>query len=279
MGLTSVTSPTDEQQDSLGSPVLDDLRIDHGPIPLLGRFFLLADRILADAGVTLLRTTLAKAAETQSANVESWALFPPMLDQRLSAIPGSTSYGLLGRDKRGAIVCAQAGRVYELGERSFADIVADQSFFYGSEIPAAPNSPTGEVTAPSAPHIRGRMVYSGALWVHPDYRGKHLAGILPRFSRCYALAKWNTEFTVGMASEQNFVPKLVDAYGYKRVEPRFTIHNLAPHPMSWMLLLMDRQELIDDLARFLEKRSAQVDAAVRSGSTQDEARRVANRDR
>ena len=26
---------------------------------------------------------------------------------------------------------AQAGRIYELGQRSFADIISDQSFFYG----------------------------------------------------------------------------------------------------------------------------------------------------
>ncbi|MDX2157343.1 MAG: hypothetical protein SFW09_12620 [Hyphomicrobiaceae bacterium] len=262
---------------SIGRPVLADLTIEHGPVTLLGRFFLLADGLLAEAGVTLYRTTLAEAAAAQSANVDSWNMFPPMLDTRLSAIPDATSYGLLGRNERGDVVCAQGGRIYDLGDRSFADIVADQSFFYGTEIPPAPGKPTAEVAAPSAPLVRGRMVYSGALWVRPDYRGKNLSGVLPRFSRCYALAKWNTDFTVGMVSESNIVPKLLAAYGYNRIEPRFTIHNLAPTSLSWALLLMRRDELVEDLTGFVDSRSAQIDAAVGDGRAQDQARLVADR--
>lgn len=252
-------------------PFLDNLQIQHGPITLLGNFFLIADTLLAEAGVTLYRTSLAEAAETQGANRESWHMFPPMLDTRLSSIPQETSYGLLGCNARGEVVCAQGGRIYDLHDRSFADIVADQSFFYGSEIPPAPGMPVAEVTAPSARQITGRMVYSGGLWVHPDYRGRHLAGLLPRLSRCYALAIWGTQFTIGMASENNFSPKLVAAYGYEKIEHRFTIAGLAPQPMSWAILWMNRDELIDDLTRFVDARGPQIDAAVGNGSAQDEA--------
>jgi hypothetical protein len=262
-----------------GRPVLEDLQVRHGPVTLLGRFFLLADTLLAKAGVNLYRASLAEAAETQAANVDSWHMFPPMLDTRLSSIPPETSYGLLGRNERGDVVCVQGGRIYDAGERSFADLVADQSFFYGSEIPPAPGLPVAEVTAPSAPVIAGRFVYSGALWVHPDYRGRHLAALLPRFSRCYALATWGTEFTVGMASESNLNPRLLAAYGYQKIEPRFTIHNLAPTPLNWAILWMDREDLIGDLTRFIDAQMPQVDSAVGDGGAQDQARRLANRNR
>lgn len=252
-------------------PVLDNLRIEHGPITLLGQFFLIAETLLSEAGITLYRTSLAEAAAAQGANRDSWHMFPPMLDTRLSSIPPETSYGFLGCDARGDVVCAQGGRIYDLQDRSFADIVADQSFFYGSEIPPAPGLPVAEVTAPSAGQISGRLVYSGGLWVHPDYRGRQLAGLLPRFSRCYALAIWDTHFTIGMASEANFNPKLVAAYGYEKIEHRFTIRDLAPQPMSWALLLMNRDDLIDDLSRFVETRGPQVDAAIGNGSAQNEA--------
>jgi hypothetical protein len=258
-------------------PLIESLQIDHGPITLLGRFFLLAQGLLAKAGVTLVKTTLAEAAKTQASNTASWALFPPMLDARLSAIPEDMSYGLLGRNDRGEVICAQGGRIYDIGSRSFADIVADQSFFYGPEIPPAPGSPVAEVTAPSAPLITGKFAYSGALWVHPDYRGRHLAGLLPRVSRCYALAKWNTQHTVGMVSENNVAPRLLASYGYKKIEPRFTITDLTPQPMSWSILWMDRDELIDDLVSFLDGHRPQIDTAVRDGSAQDQARLIANR--
>lgn len=260
-------------------PVLEDLQINHGPVTLLGRFFLIADAVLAKAGVTLVRASLSDAAATQAANVESWHLFPPMLDTRLSPIAPDMSYGLLGRNERGDVVCVQGGRIYDAGERSFADIVADQSFFYGSAIPPAQGLPVAEVTAPSAALVKGRFVYSGGLWVHPDYRGRHLATVLPRFSRCYALSMWDTQFTVGMANEATYNPRLVAAYGYDKVEHRFTIHNLTPAPMSWAILWMNRADLIGDLTRFVDAHVPQVDAAVGDGGAQDEARLLANRNR
>ena len=277
--MTKLTVPSIAMSGSSGNPLLDGLQVQYGPVTLLGRFFLLADALLANAGVTLFRTSLAEAAATQAANADSWHMFPPMLDSRLSSIPSEFSYGLLGRNDRGEVVCAQGGRVYDVPGRSFADLVLDQSFFFGAEIPPAPGFPTASVTAPSASMVKGRFVYSGGLWIHPDYRGKHLAGVLPRLSRCYALAMWDTEFTVGMVREDNAIPKLLAAYGYNRIEPRFTITGLAPTPLSWLLMIMERSELIADLTRFVDAHASQIDAAIRDGSAQDQAIIVLNRNR
>jgi hypothetical protein len=277
--MTKPSVPSTAITDPGGRAFLDDLHVKHGPVTLLGRFFLLADTLLANAGVTLYRTTLAEAAATQAANAESWNMFPPMLDSRLSSIPFELSYGLLGRNERGEVVCAQGGRVYDAPGRSFSDLVLDQSFFYGDEVPPAPGLPVASVSAPSASIVKDRFVYSGALWVHPDYRGKHLAGLLPRLSRCYALAMWDTQFTIGMVREDNAVPRLLAAYGYTAIEPRFIISGLGPAPLSWLLMVMDRAELIADLTRFVDARSAQIDAAIRDGSAQDQALTVSNRNR
>jgi len=274
-----MTSTASEPPVSLGRPMLEELQINFGPVTLLGRFFLLADTLLAKAGVTLYRVSLADAVATHAANVGSWHVFPPMLDTRLSNIPSEESYGLLGRNEDGDVVCAQGGRIYDVGHRSFADIVADQSFIYGSQIPPALGRPVAEVTAPSASLIAKRFVYSGALWVHPDYRGRHLTTLLPRFSRCYALAKWDTQFTVGMANESNFSERLVAAYGYQKVERRFTIQNLGPEPMSLAILWMNREDLIDDLTRFVDAQVPQIDSAVGDGGAQHQARFLANRNR
>lgn len=255
-------------------PILEDLIVEHEPITLLGRFFLIADAALSRAGVTLVRTSLESAAATQAANRDSWALFPPMLDTRLSRIPEESSYGLLGIDAAGDVVCVQGGRIYDAGERNLAKLVADQSFIYGNEIPPAPGLPWAEITAPSAEIVRGRFVYSGALWVHPDYRGKGLAGILPRFSRCYARAKWGTEFTVGIVNEQALVPKLLQAYGYNRIEPRLTIRNFGPSSVDAVILVMDRAELEADLARFVETAASQIDGTVDHGGAQYEVRKA-----
>ncbi|MFV0296236.1 MAG: hypothetical protein ACK5JT_08975 [Hyphomicrobiaceae bacterium] len=262
---------------SAGVELLKGLQIEHGPIPQLGRFFLLADRLLADAGVKVFRTSLDAAAEAQAANVDSWAMFPPMLDTRLSPISEDESFALLGKDASGDVVCAQAARFYDLGERSFKDIVTDQSFFYGSQIPPDPGMPLAAVTAPSAGHIKGRMLYSGALWVHPKCRGRHLTGVLPRISRAYGVARWNTQTTVGMVREDNMVPKLLASYGYKTIEPRFTITKLAPTTLSWCIMVMQQAELLEDLNRFVEARSSEIDTAVSDSSTEHKGHAVGGR--
>lgn len=264
---------------SFGRPVLEDLQIQFGPVTVLGRFFLLADALLAKAGVTLYLVPLADAVATHASNVDSWHAFPPMLDTRLSNIDPATSYGLLGCNERGDIVCAQGGRVYDLGNQSFADVVADQSFFYGAQIPPAAGQPVAEISAPSASLITGRFVYSGGLWVHPDYRGRHLTTVLPRFSRCYALAKWDTQFTVGMANERNFSERLVAAYGYEKVERRFTIHNMGPDPMTLAVLWMNRDDLIGDLTGFVDAQISQIYSAVGDSGVQQQPRLLANRNR
>ena len=75
---------------------LEEMRIDHGPASLLGRFFLQAETIMRAAGIKLCFAPLAEAAITQAQNTGSWPLFPPMLDCRLSAIPEDMSYSLIG---------------------------------------------------------------------------------------------------------------------------------------------------------------------------------------
>ena len=257
---------------SQGAPqrsLIDSIEINHGPVGMLGRFFLLADQLITDLGITINRASLADLAGLQSAHKSSWALFPPMLDVRLSAIPEDMSYALVGRNAAGDIVCAQGGRIYSTGDRSLADIVQDQSFFYATGSIPLLNAPRIALSAPSASVITGTFVYSGALWVRPDYRGQRLSRLLPRLSRAFALAHWNTRFTIALVSEQIAKSSLFEMYGYQKIEPKFSISGLMAQDMVGSLMWMDVDELTDDLARFLALERAQVDAAIANSSAEN----------
>ena len=208
---------------------LEELRIDYGPASLLGRFFLQAESYVRSTGIKLAFGPLAEAADVQGRNVASWALYPPMLDCRLSAIDPGMSYGLLGYDEHGNTVCTQGGRIYDTGTSSLAEMIADQSFFYGPGHSVGPEMPRCSITAPAASKITGRFVYSGALWVHPDYRGHRLAAILPRISRAYALARWNTEYTIALVSHKIAASPLLKMYGYSNIQPDFSHLESRPH--------------------------------------------------
>lgn len=185
-----------------------------------------------------------------------------MLDGRLSAISEAMSYCLLGRSRAGEIVASQAGRIYQLGNRSLSDIVEDHSFFYGEGGAPSLGQPTCELWAPAAKRIHGTIVYSGALWVRPDHRGHRLAKILPRISRSYALARWNTAFTVAFIGEKLAQSPLLAMYGYTKVESGFRIAQLEGSEMTGSLMWMDREELAADLARYLAEGLAQFDGTV-----------------
>jgi hypothetical protein len=247
---------------------LEDIEINHGPANVLGRFFLVADTYLKDRGVTLSLTTLKAASLLQETYKESWAVFPPMLDIRLSPIPEAMSYCLVGRNDAGEVVTSQGGRVFELHDRSFADIVDDQSFFYGPGGQPKPGQPTCKIWSPVAKRITGRFVYSGALWVRPDFRGRQFASVLPRLSRSYALARWGTSHTVSFIAQANMLTPLKAMYGYSRFDDGFCMSNIGSvgdvtGPMMWM----EADELAGDLSRFM---ATQIDAAVRDRGAQDQ---------
>lgn len=261
------------------SSFLAELEIDHGPPGLLGRFFLAAENAVRDRGVVLNFASLKQGTKVQEAQEQNWASFPPMLDARLAHIPEDMSYCLLGRNARGQIVCCQGGRIYDLNGRSLADIVKDQSFFYGDGGKPTKGQPVCAITAPGAAAITGRFVYSGALWVHPDWRGQRLAGILPRISRAYALARWNTAFTVAFVSQKIANSPLLRMYGYQNVEPGVRIENPKSGLYEGCLLWMDADELAADLVEFMHRGFAEIDRVVAGGDAQGESLSAGSEDR
>jgi hypothetical protein len=258
---------------------LEQIRIDHGPANLIGQFFLAAEMVVRSAGIRLSFAPLRATAALQSENKKSWSVFPPMLDCRLSQIPDEDSYALVGRDASGEIACCQGGRIYRTGERTLFDIITDQSFFYGTECGELSGKPTCEVTAQSTHDVKGCFVYSGALWVRPDFRGHKLGAILPRISRAYALSKWNTDFTIALVSDQIANSPLLAMYGYRNVDHGFRMHGVLPDVITGCVLTMDRPTLLTDLELNLASLRAQIDTAVSASSAEDQPQPVAERDR
>lgn len=172
------------------------------------------------------------------------------------------------------MVFAQGGRIYDTGLQTLQDIANDQSFFYADGRIPGPCEPQIQLFAPAASGISGRFVYSGALWVRPDCRGRRLARLLPRISRAYALSRWNTAHTIALVSDQIANSPLLQMYGYSKVQPGFRISGLMAHDMVGSLMWMDADELAADLSRFLADDLPQINTAVADGSGQDEASAV-----
>ena len=241
---------------------IDGLRLDHGPVAEIGRFLLTAESMVKAQGIKLSFGRISDLVEVQESNVGSWPILAPCLDARYARLDDTNSYCLLGRDDAGRIVATQAGRIYDLGKRSLQHVIDDFSLIYEPARKPLPLEPWYSLTAPSACKLTGTLIYSGALWVAPEFRGHRLAAVLPRISRAYALGHWNTDVTFTFIRDPSPTHPLFTMYGYRCLEPGLIIYNDGKMLCDASLTWMPRDELIDDMCAATSRFATQIDRAV-----------------
>jgi hypothetical protein len=232
----------------LSGRVPASLKITHGPVGLLGRFFLMADTAAREQGVTLYFASLQDLVDVNRANSDSWRPLVPLFDPVLGGITAETGFAILGRDKDGQVVATQAARFYDWTNTTLLEEARSLRMFYADPEAAVARGDRCDVTTPVAAAIAGRVVFSGAGWYRRDYRGKGLARILPRISRAYAFTRWNGDFTISLMADAVVAGGMADRTGYTRIEPS-CVH-LVASPLGALrcaLVWMPRQEMIDDL--------------------------------
>jgi hypothetical protein len=235
------------------------LKIKHGPVGLLGRFFLWADTAVRDRGVTLSFGSLQDLIEANKANSDTWRPLVPVFDEALGGATPQTAFVLIGRDKHGEVVATQAARLYDWPETSLKDEATSLRMFYADPDAALAREDRCEITAPIAEKISGRVVFSGGIWYRRDFRGRDLGTILPRISRAYAFTRWHSDFTLGMMGDAVIVGGLAARAGYTKVEPGCI--KLVASPLGEMrcgLIWMPSDELLADLTATMDRVHAPV---------------------
>ena len=98
-----------------------ELQIVHGPVDLLGRFFLWADSEARDRGVTLSFAPLEELVAVNRANSDTWRPLVPLFDPAVGSINEQTGFAILGRNHAGEVVATQAARLYDWSTTCFRD--------------------------------------------------------------------------------------------------------------------------------------------------------------
>lgn len=232
------------------------LKVKHGPVGLLGRFFLWADSAARDRGVTLSFGSLQDLIEANRANSDSWRPLVPVFDEALGGVTPETAFVLIGRSHDGEIVATQAARLYDWPETSLKDEATSLRMFYADPDAALAREDRCEINTPIAEKITGRVVFSGAIWYRRDFRGKDLGTILPRISRAYAFTSWHSDFTIGMLGDGIIAGGLAERAGYTKVEQACI--KLMASPLGELhcgLAWMQSDELLADLAAIMARAS------------------------
>jgi hypothetical protein len=238
------------------APLLRQLRTRYGPPDLLDRFFRCAEAAARERGVTLCFAEMAELIAVNEQNRDSWLPLFPTYDVRHNTIAPDEAFCILGRDRHGKVVAAHAGRLFDLAGSSFYDLAQSMHLMY--EDPARSMRPgeTCEVTAEATRSVSGRVVFSGAAWYHPDYRGRQLSRIVPILSRAYAFTHWNIDYLVAMMSEDVVKGGMTGRTGYTNIDWDIRVTNSPLGDVRFAFMWMQPQQLLEDIAKFVARYEA-----------------------
>lgn len=226
----------------------DALTIKHGPAPLLSKFVLEGDKLARQLGIRLrLRHDFGDLLYVNKQQVASGNWYPlmPMFDPEYSTLTPENSYWISGEDEYGEIVATHAGHVFYWPHTTLEQ-EALKMLYCGRA-----DGQRCVVTAPDAKRITGIVVYGGAAWVRPDFRGKQLSQLLPRLGRAYALARWPLDWGITITA-----PVLVDkgvttGYGYKHLSRSIIFPGAPTGAVENVLASVSAEEAYEDFENLL----------------------------
>lgn len=248
---------------------LTDLKIEHGPIEALGVFFLKADQELRARGLQLSFAPLEELMETNRRNRDSWRPVVPLFDPAQSGCAPKDAFCLLGYNNEGEVVATQAARFYDLSGDTLKECAESLRMFYADAQGAKERGEQCSVTAPKASDLTGRVVFSGAIWYRPDWRGLQLSTIMPRISRAYAHARWNTDYTISFVTRALIDKGVVKRYGYTNIDWSVALRRFPLGDYDGGLLWMDSEQLFSDMSEFMAGKLLPFDRAVNDGGADE----------
>jgi hypothetical protein len=246
-------------------PFLSDITVEHGPLDLLGRFFLKADTAARQRGITLSFAPLQELVEANRRNHQTWRPLLPLFDPASGGITDEDSFCIVGRNPKGDVVATQAARLYRWDNTTFHEEAQSLRLFYADPAPRRKADERVDVTAPAAKRITGRVVFAGGAWYRPDYRGRQLAQIFTRISRAYAYTRWKHDFHTSIMAEDVCKGGMPQRSGYTRIDWEVMLRRTVVHPdgdVRCGLTWMDSGEFFDGIADFVTRFDTQVDVGV-----------------
>jgi hypothetical protein len=251
--------------------LLDDLKLDHGPIEEIAAFLLMADKSLSDMGITMYRSSIRELPRICGMHPKTWGWFAPMLDVRVAPIDPRISYSIIGLDQQGEVAVVQGGKLLDTGERTVQEMADDHSLYYGVPHDPAPHELRCKLSAPMASVLKGRLHYSGGLWVNPKHRGRGFPAISERISRALGLGWWGTNHAFSFVSDSLTASPLNSLTGFKNVQPSYSIFKDGAETYKGSLIWMDAEAVAADLKEFSLTGFAKIDAGIIYGRGKNNA--------
>jgi hypothetical protein len=200
--------------------------------------------------------------EANERNRENWRPLIPVFNPKNGGLTAENAFCILGRNHKGEVVAAHAGRLYDWPDTTYYEEAKALRLFYADPDNMKCPGEECEITAQSTRDISGNVVFSGAAWYRPDYRGRNLSAILPKIGKAYALTRWHPDFIVSMMAEDIYRRGFAPRFGYNNVDWEILMRNSALGNLRLAFVWIEIQHLIGDLSRFSTEFPAEIDSRV-----------------
>ncbi len=229
---------------------IHELKIRHEPRGELGRYLLAADKALYEKEVVLSRVSFDELRRVYSENASTWPALMQFFDSEVAPVPEDTSAAFVAYDDDGEAAAATAVRAWDLGTSNLKVEAESLRLYFGN--PLAPKAMGWEcVMPPISAEMTGQLLYCGAYWVRPDWRGKGLGNLVPAVSRFYALAQWNVDYKITFGSHAFLMPHIRDLYQYEDYQDGALFKLNGAVDFEGLLLWARRSYMVDALPRLI----------------------------
>jgi GNAT superfamily N-acetyltransferase len=222
----------------------------------LSRFLLAADNALARKGVVLRLATFETLHAIYKGNELSWNNLVPFFDYTAAQIDAATAACFVAYNEEGEPISTTAVRVWDLNGTNLKAEAESLRLFFGPNAERARTSTECKLTAPIATEFDGKVLYCGAYWVRPDWRGQGLGELVPAVSRYYALARWPIEYKITFGSKAFLAPNIRELYQYEDYQGDFVLTEGERLIFKGLLLWARRSFMTDRLNSLTEQLTA-----------------------
>lgn len=202
---------------------LDQIEFSHEPREDLGRYLLFAERELSQRGLHTTLITPGELLEINKHYLASWAPLMPVLDHRYHTIAPEDMITIASIDGNGGVVATITVRRLDV-TTNVTEELDSLRMFYGHQAELKRKTDRFVLTANSGRKLKGSMFYLGGLWVHPEWRHASLPWTLLRIVRYAALASWDPDYEIGIATNAFLRPEVARIYAFKNMEDGFEFY-------------------------------------------------------
>jgi hypothetical protein len=166
--------------------------------------------------------------------------------------PGNAFWGKL-ENKTGQIIACMAHKV--VTTENLIDEVRSHRIFFNRR-PILEHYPVDLRIEQDVPLLSGRVGYGGGLWVHPNYRGQSLSGVLARVMRNLSIRHFNINWNVSFIADTPSRTRMaLEGYGMAHRTPLLKgIFPLYGKDRDMQMFYMSKDEMLSQIA--MENQSA-----------------------